>query len=193
MSDLPDAPWTALSMDFYGPFPNGSYLLVVMDEYSRYPVVEIFQSLNAKTVIPVLDKIFSLFGCPVILKSDNDAPMNSEAFRNFANYLGFGHRKITPLWPKANSECEKFNKTICKAICAACVENKNWKQEMYNFLRNYRATKHATLNKAPAEILSNRNIKTRMPQFIPKSCDMKLRDIDKHKKLKMKMYADEQK
>ena len=32
MSELPDAPWTVLSMDFCGPFPNGSYLLVVMDE-----------------------------------------------------------------------------------------------------------------------------------------------------------------
>ena len=171
MSDLPDAPWTVLSMDFCGPFPNGSYLLVVMDEYSRYPVVEIIQSLNARTVIPVLDKIFGLLGCPLVLKSDNGAPMNSEAFRNFANYLGFEHRKITPLWPKANSECERFNKTICKAIRAAFVENKNWKQEMYNFLRNYRATKHATLNKAPAEILFGRNIKTRLPQFIPNSND----------------------
>ena len=78
MSDLPDAPWTVLSMDFCGPFPNGSYLLVVMDEDSRYPVVEIIQSLNARTVIPVLDKIFGLLGCPLVLKSDNGAPMNSE-------------------------------------------------------------------------------------------------------------------
>ena len=149
-----------------------------MDEYSRYPVVEIIQSLNARTVIPILDKIYGLLGCPLVLKSDIGPPMNSEAFRNFANYLGFEHRKITPLWPKANSECERFNKTICKAIRAAFVENKNWKQEMYNFLRNYRATKHATLNKAPAEILFGRNIKTRLPQFIPNSNDFKLRDTD---------------
>ena len=62
---------------------------------------------------------------------------------------------------------------------------------MYYFLRNYRATKHATLNKAPAEILFGRNIKTRLPQFIPNSNDLKLRDTDKQKKLKMKLYADE--
>ena len=35
MSDLPDAPWTVLSMDFCGPFPNGSYLLVVKISCSR--------------------------------------------------------------------------------------------------------------------------------------------------------------
>ena len=161
MSNLPDAPWTEISMDFCGPFPNGCYLMVVMDEYSRFPIVEIIHSLSAKTVIPHLDKIFSLFGCPVTLKTDNGPPMNSEQFKKFAKYVGFEHRKITPLWPKANSECERFMKTICKAIRAAHVEQNNWKQEMYNFLRNYRATPHATLKKAPAEILFSRNIKSK--------------------------------
>ena len=59
--------------------------------------------------------------------------------------------KMTPLWPKANSECERFMKSIFKAIRAVHVEHNNWKQEMYNFLRNFRATPHATLKKAPAE------------------------------------------
>ena len=48
--------------------------------------------------------------------------------------------KIMPFWLKANSECERFIETICMAMRAAHVEQKNWKQEMYNFLRNYRAT-----------------------------------------------------
>ena len=42
-------------------------------------------------------------------------------------------------------------KSNCKAIRAVHVEDNNWKQEMYNILRNYRATPHATLKKAPAE------------------------------------------
>ena len=103
--------------------------MVVMDEYSRFPIVEIIHSLSAKTVIPHLDKIFSLFGCPVTLKTDNGPPMNSEQFKKFAEYVGFEHRKITYLWQKANSECERFMKTICKAIRAAHVEHTNWKQE----------------------------------------------------------------
>ena len=39
VSVLADAPWTILILEFCGQFPNGSYLLVVIDEYSRYPVV----------------------------------------------------------------------------------------------------------------------------------------------------------
>ena len=41
MSEMPEKPWTRLSADFYGPIPSGEYLLVLVDEHSRYPIVEI--------------------------------------------------------------------------------------------------------------------------------------------------------
>ena len=37
MSEMPGRPWEKVSMDFYGPFQNCVYLLVVTDDYSRYP------------------------------------------------------------------------------------------------------------------------------------------------------------
>ena len=55
MSELPSAPWTNLRMDFCGPLPTGDYLMVIIDENTRYPVVEIVKSVSASTVIPVLD------------------------------------------------------------------------------------------------------------------------------------------
>lgn len=39
---------THVSADFCRPFPRGDYLLVVVDDYSRFPVVEIFSSLTAR-------------------------------------------------------------------------------------------------------------------------------------------------
>jgi len=62
MSKLPDDEWTELSADFLGPLPSGDYLLVIMDEYSRFPVVEILQSTSAQTVIPTLDRVFAMLG-----------------------------------------------------------------------------------------------------------------------------------
>ncbi|XP_040067585.1 uncharacterized protein K02A2.6-like [Ixodes scapularis] len=35
----PNQPWEALSLDFAGPFPNGKYIMVLMDDTSRYPLV----------------------------------------------------------------------------------------------------------------------------------------------------------
>ena len=59
-----------------------------------------------------------------MLKSDNGPPFNGNEFRQFADYLGFKHRKITPLWPKANAELERFMRTIEKTVRAAQVEKK---------------------------------------------------------------------
>ena len=53
-----------LRMDFLGPFPSGDYLLVVIDEYNRFPEVEIVKSTSAKSVIPRLDAIFARQGIP---------------------------------------------------------------------------------------------------------------------------------
>jgi hypothetical protein len=60
MSNLPNRAWSEVSVDFYGPFPSASYLLVIVDYYSRYPVVEILSKLTAKAVIPKLDNVFAL-------------------------------------------------------------------------------------------------------------------------------------
>jgi hypothetical protein len=48
-------------------------------------------------------------------------------FRPVRQYMGFHHRKITPEWPKANSESERFMRTIQKTLRAAHLENKNCK------------------------------------------------------------------
>lgn len=46
--------WSRVSADFCGPFPTGEYLLVVIDDHSRYPVVEVLRSTSARTVINFL-------------------------------------------------------------------------------------------------------------------------------------------
>jgi len=151
MSELPEGPWTCVSVDFAE--VHGSYLLVLYDEYSRFPVVDIISSLSSNTVIPKIDKIFSEFGIPSVLRSDNGPPFNSKDFVLFSTDLGFRHRKITPCWPRANGEVERFMRTVKKVVRTASVEDKNWKQELYRFLRNYRATPHSTTGAAPATLL----------------------------------------
>ena len=51
--------------------PNESKQLAeesnIMDDYSRFPEVEIFGSTSAKTVIPKLDSIFARQGIPVVV------------------------------------------------------------------------------------------------------------------------------
>ncbi|XP_053380302.1 uncharacterized protein K02A2.6-like [Mercenaria mercenaria] len=194
MSEMPEYTFQHVSLDFAGPFPDGKYLLVLIDEYSRFPIVEIINSTSSKTVIPVLDKIFSEFGICEVLKSDNGPPMNGHEFAQFANYMGFKHRKITPLWPQANGECERFMRSIGKAIRASHAQGTSWKQDMYSYLRNYRATPHASTHISPAELFYGRSINIKIPSVqIPSKQGekhKKARQSDKKAKQKMKSYAD---
>ena len=94
---LPSEPWSEIALDFAGPFPSGQYLLVAIDEYSRFPEVEIISSTAAKVVIPKLNSIFVRQGFPNIVKTDNGPPFQGTEFAEYAKTVGFKHRKITPL------------------------------------------------------------------------------------------------
>ena len=52
MTPLLSAPWKEVAVDFAGPFPSSDYIMVVTDEFSRFPEVEILTSTSARAVIP---------------------------------------------------------------------------------------------------------------------------------------------
>ena len=74
-------------MDFPVPFPSGDYLLVVIDEYSRFPEVEIVKSTSATSVIPKLDFIFARQGIPDELKTDNAPPLQRSRVQQLREVL----------------------------------------------------------------------------------------------------------
>ena len=192
MSRLPDSPWLEVSADF-ATLDTGEYLLVLIDDYSRFPVVEIISSTSSAATIPRIDKIFAEFGVAKCLRTDNGPPFNSHEFRKFANKLGFRHQKITPLWPRANGEVERFMRTIKKVIKTSAVAGMNWKEEMNKFLRNYRATPHCTTGVAPATLLFNRPIRTKLPEIsfrVEDEAGNNVRNRDAERKTVMKNYAD---
>lgn len=190
MSVLPEVPWQSVSTDFYGPLPTGEYLFVIMDDYTRYPVVESVKSTSANTVIPVMDKVFSMFGIPRAVKTDNGPPFNSDQFSQFADYLGFHHHRITPPWPQANAIAERFMRTLGKAERVAETQGIPWKQ-LNIFLREHRSTPHSTMESSPAELLFQHKLCTKIPSFThtaSSSSDSEVRAKDNKAKAKMKSY-----
>jgi hypothetical protein len=193
MSDLPTGIWQEISVDFWGPTPDGTYAVVMVDDYSRYPEVELVPSVSAETVIPVLDKVFSGFGIPRVCKTDNGPPFQGGRFKEYCDYMGCKHRRITPLWPQANGEAERFMQNIGKVASVAKLEGKNWKQEIYKFLRSYRNTPHPSTGKVPAELMFGRTVRTKLPSIadhggIDAELDRETRMKDMLAKEKMAKY-----
>ena len=86
MSELPSEPWKELSA------PNRKHILVLIDDYSRYPIVKTTTSTSAKARISILNEIFALFGVPTKIRTDNGPPCNSTEFRSFVNASGIQHK-----------------------------------------------------------------------------------------------------
>ncbi|XP_043216302.1 uncharacterized protein K02A2.6-like [Amphibalanus amphitrite] len=177
---LPERPWQRVAADFWGPLSSGEHLLVVIDEYSRYPEVEITSSTSGLATIPVLDKIFATHGIPESVKTDGGPPFNGHDFAMYARWAGFTHRRVSPEDPEANGLAEAFMKTIKKTWHTSRIEGKNPKQELYKLLRQYRATPHPSTGKPPAELLFNRPFRTRLLTAERPTPGTPSHDVQKH-------------
>ena len=124
MTTMPPKPWQVVHSDFCGPFPSGDYLLVLMDEHSRFAEVEIIRSTSTTVTID---------GFPIEFVSDNGPPYNGNEFHNYLAENGIKHRNITPYWPQANAHVERFMRTIEKSVRIAHAQGKNWKTELNRF------------------------------------------------------------
>ena len=145
----PSGPWQDCAADILGPVPSGENLLVVVDCYSRYFVVVILRSTTSTKVINSLQPIFARFGVPHTLKADNGPQFISEEFKAFLAENGIEHRTTPPLWPQANGEVERQNRTLLKVIQVAQIEGKDWRQELHKFLTAHRSIPQMTTGVAP--------------------------------------------
>ena len=109
---------------------------------------------------------FARQGTPEVVKTDNGPPFNGGQFASWVKYVGFHHRKITSRWPEAIGEAERFMRTLYKAIRAAKLAKGDWRQEIFSFLRHYRATPHSTTGLSPSEMLNSRNLRTEVPVIV---------------------------
>ena len=198
MTNMPPTQWTSLSLDFYGPLANGRMLLAINDQCTRFPVVVEVASTAASSTLQALDRVFTDFGVPESIMSDNGPPFNGVEFAEFCAHFGTKHRRITPLHPQANGQSENFMRNLKKIVANSFHNGSDYKQELNAFLRSYRSSPHASTGAAPAALLFRQPNLCRLPKLQkPSDIDNRPSDItramsqDAKSKSIMKRYADE--
>ena len=185
---MPTKPWRDLAVDLMGLLPTGESLLVTVDYYSRWIEVDVVRNTAGSVIIRCLENHFTRHGIPETLRTDNGSNLVSREMEEFLDELGVKHKKTIPLWPRANGEVERQNKSLLKAMCAAQAEGKPWQQELQKYLLAYRSTPHTTTGVSPAELLYRRKIRIKMPEF---ETDQQARDQDAEQKKRMAETANE--
>lgn len=130
-------------------------------------------------------------GLPLSLRTDNASSFVCEHFENYLQSQGIEHRRNTPLWPQANGEVERQNRSILKRLRISQSQNRNWRLDLDDYLIMYRSTPHSVTGMSPAEMLFGRKIRTCVPEINTyRREDSEIRDRDSEKKGKGKRYSD---
>ena len=113
-------PWERIAIDFKGPVPKSKdgneYLLIMVDEYSRFPLAFPCRTTAADSVISALSAAFSIFGLPENVHSDRGSSFVSLAVRNFLKNKGIHISNSCPYHPEGNGQCERYVGTIWKSV-----------------------------------------------------------------------------
>lgn len=150
--DIPDRPWQEVATDFFE--LKGTWMIMV-DYYSSYFELVPMTKTTAEAVILQYKSIFARHGIPEVVFSDNGPPFDSDAYRKFSKSYGFTIETSSPYHPQSNGKVESAV-SIAKSII-------NKASDPYIALMEYRASPLTGIGKSPAELLFNRNIRTKIP------------------------------
>ena len=90
--------WQRIHVDFAGPF-IGRQFLIVVDAHSKWPEVIEMKTTTASVTITELTQLFSSYGLPEHLVSDNGPQFTSTEFEAFLKNNGIKHTCSAPYHP----------------------------------------------------------------------------------------------
>ncbi|KAG1935337.1 K02A2.6-like [Pimephales promelas] len=163
--DFPEVPWQRIHIDFAGPLENHMFLVLV-DAHSKWPEVAVMHNTSSEKTIEELRNVFSRFGLPQQLVSDNGPQLVSEEFQSFLSVNGIQHIRSAPYHPSTNGLAERFVQTLKKALKTSQGKG-SLNQRLNTFLLSYRNTPHATTKVSPATALLKRQLRNRLDLLRP--------------------------
>ena len=158
----PEHPWQHLGADFFT-FDGFEYL-VIIDYYTKMPFIRKIppSQCNAAKTISVLKELFSEYGIPETIRSDNGPQFASHQFAKFTKEWNFDHTTSSPRNPRSNGQA----KAAVKVTKGLLTHAKFSGQDPYLALLAYRSTPIDAHLHSPAEMLYQRAIRTTVPQRI---------------------------
>ena len=161
----PDKPWEEVSIDITGPFvdapSHAKFIVVVIDNYSKFPEILCTTEITAKSITNWLSQLFSRYGNPAKIISDNGPQFKCDEFSRFLQERDILH-EFTPVYtPQRNAFVETFNRFLKHGIQTFGSSHQPWREGLNQLLAQFRSTSPGPEEPCPAEKFLNR--KPRLP------------------------------
>lgn len=153
------APCHTVHIDYVGPFETSrkqnKFVLVLVDAFTKFIIVEPVRSQKASYVIKILTNFIYLFGAPSRIISDRETAFTSQAFRLFCDSYGIKHVLNAVATPRANGQCERYNKTIVQALATTTVgrDPRDWDTVLKQVQSAMNTTYNKGINMTPMRAL----------------------------------------
>ena len=139
-------------------FKNDSYLLIV-NYTSRFPVVPKLMSTTVQQVASQMKLIFSEYGWPETIVSDNGPCYSAETFTKLMTDYSVNHITSSPHYPQLNGLAEKYVQIVKNLLYKAQEEG----TDLYKSLMIYRYTLLSNKLQSPMQILQSWTARTQIP------------------------------
>ena len=158
------APFQRIGIDILGPLPRTparkAYILVVCDYGTRFPFAIPLANIEAGTIAEALIGIFSDFGIPKEIQSDQGTDFTAKLTKELYHMLGIDPVFSTPYHAATNGLVENFVGTMKSMIRSLSeVELKTWDKYIPLFLFAYREVPHDSLGFSPFELVFGRSVR----------------------------------
>jgi hypothetical protein len=155
--EVPEYPFQRVATDFFQ--LRGKDYLLAVDYFSKWPSVVEMSSTTSAATIKELDKLFSDFGVPEVLVSDNGPQFGSADFRAFARHLAVSHVTSSPFYPESNGLAERSVQTVKAAFIKSMEDGRT----LQDTLRAIRSTPVGGGLPSPSVLLQSRNLRGSLP------------------------------
>lgn len=162
-----------VNIDFF--HKNKYTFLILTDNKSKWVEVKLMsEGTNIKETIVKLKQIFSAFGLPVEIVSDNGPPFNSFEFNAFCQANGINPVKSPPYHPQSNGIAERSVQTIKKGLEKSLflekgrdISKNTILNRLENFLFVHRNTPSTSTGVSPSESIFKFRPRTRFDLLKP--------------------------
>ncbi|MCQ7131118.1 DDE-type integrase/transposase/recombinase [Salmonella enterica] len=159
------APFERMAVDILGPLPTtergNRYLLVAQDYFTKWPEVIPVPNQEAVTVAGALvEHVFSRFGVPLELHSDQGRNFEATLFQEVAKILGMRKTRTTALHPQSDGMVERLNRTLEQYLAIFVDDNqRDWDSKVPLFLLAYRSAVHESTRVTPSRMLFGKELR----------------------------------
>ena len=155
--EVPPVPWSKVATDIFH-YESQPYLLIV-NYTSRFPIVRKLKSMSAKNVAEHFKSIFSEYGWPDTIVSDNGPCYAAELFTNLMKEYAVNHITSSRHYPQSNGLAEKFVHIMKNLFHKAKEEG----ADIEKYLMIYCNTPVASASKSPMQMLQQRSARSQLP------------------------------